>query len=952
MAQDIRVALTLDNKQFNQALKQSEKNVKGLTATTAGTTTSVKGLAGAFQAFIAIGAVREIVSLTDQFTSLNNRLKAVTTSEVQAASALKLVQQVASETRSDLSAVAGLFADITIASEELGLSQERVAGIAKVFSQSLKVSGADAGTAAGAIRQFGQALASGVLRGDEFNSINEANSKFMGELAKALGVTRGELRLMAEQGEITAEIMIMATEKMAENVEEAFGKTTGTIGDSFTNLKNIIVGTVGEMGESSGGVAALTDAIDSLAAAINLLKPVINVISTIIGVLGQLVVIAGLYNIAFKGIKVAGDIFFNSLKAGKGKVVSLKDGFKGLATATTGWFTTAAAGTGIVSKFAKTIVFLSKQVLDMGEKLGRTIFSLKSWKIFFTSSLNPIKSITKETGLFKGMLIGLGKVVIAVTRRLVGILVVYDILKLVAKALRGIIEAFADFLGLDFGVFAFIDKHLENLSKKMAKARSETWQFIKGLVGFKEAIEIEEPIDHATVALALFNAQLKNVRKELSSGFLKNEEAGRYATDWENAQTRIKKATDAIPILEQGIFNTENFVGPLTEKAAQDLEKLRKELGATSTELLAAETAAKKMKDGWKENFDDIRKDITKGLSLSDLKLEIAEFNFDEVDQAINNEIRKLQKSAEEQTTKLVKLIADPDIPDSMKEEWVRALEAIPNALAISTAEVKRLVPELFAKKELKKEADEAAAALQKGADAFKSFIEALGGADTPQQLQSLKERLDELSRTGLLTGKPLEDAREAFDEAFANLTWDKGVKASLDALELEFGEFALAANATNMIWSNMSSAIDNMVDNGKAGFKDMADSILKDLTKMILKAMLFKHIFAPFGGFLEETFGLDAGTIVPGKAKGGSVSSNSPYMVGEEGPELFVPGKSGTIVPNNALGGGGGPVTNNYITNNINALDSKSVQQVFAENRQSLLGTVEYARKETAYGV
>ncbi len=74
--------------------------------------------------------------------------------------------------------------------------------------------------------------------------------------------------------------------------------------------------------------------------------------------------------------------------------------------------------------------------------------------------------------------------------------------------------------------------------------------------------------------------------------------------------------------------------------------------------------------------------------------------------------------------------------------------------------------------------------------------------------------------------------------------------------------------------------------------------------------------------------------------------------MVGEEGPELFVPGKSGTIVPNNALGGGGGPVTNNYITNNINALDSKSVQQVFAENRQSLLGTVEYARKETAYGV
>ena len=74
--------------------------------------------------------------------------------------------------------------------------------------------------------------------------------------------------------------------------------------------------------------------------------------------------------------------------------------------------------------------------------------------------------------------------------------------------------------------------------------------------------------------------------------------------------------------------------------------------------------------------------------------------------------------------------------------------------------------------------------------------------------------------------------------------------------------------------------------------------------------------------------------------------------MVGERGPELFIPKGSGNIVPNNASGGSSAPVTNNYITNNISALDSKSVQQVFAENRQAMLGTVEYARKETSYGV
>jgi hypothetical protein len=80
----------------------------------------------------------------------------------------------------------------------------------------------------------------------------------------------------------------------------------------------------------------------------------------------------------------------------------------------------------------------------------------------------------------------------------------------------------------------------------------------------------------------------------------------------------------------------------------------------------------------------------------------------------------------------------------------------------------------------------------------------------------------------------------------------------------------------------------------------------------------------------------------------------NKPSIVGEQGPELFVPKSLGTVVPNDRLGGGGGPIsapiTNNYITNNISAVDAKSVAQLFAENRKTLLGTVEMARKELPY--
>ena len=194
---------------------------------------------------------------------------------------------------------------------------------------------------------------------------------------------------------------------------------------------------------------------------------------------------------------------------------------------------------------------------------------------------------------------------------------------------------------------------------------------------------------------------------------------------------------------------------------------------------------------------------------------------------------------------------------------------------------------------------------------------------------------------------KELENAKDLRESTIA------GTISAMEQLRASMEPFQLASDAVLSTWGNISSAIDDLVENGKINFGDLADSILKDLAKMIIKAMIFKYIFEPAMGFL----GLD----IPGKATGGPVAGNKPYMVGEKGPELFVPEGSGNIIPNHRLPTSGNsspqavqaaPTTNNYITNNISALDSKSVQQVFAENRQSLLGTVEYARKETSYGV
>ena len=152
-----------------------------------------------------------------------------------------------------------------------------------------------------------------------------------------------------------------------------------------------------------------------------------------------------------------------------------------------------------------------------------------------------------------------------------------------------------------------------------------------------------------------------------------------------------------------------------------------------------------------------------------------------------------------------------------------------------------------------------------------------------------------------------------------------------------------MAGNAFNSITQNMNSAIDNFVTTGKFKFGDFARSVIQDLIKIELKAQASKLLSGAsnmLGSFVGSLFGF---------AEGGNPPVNKPSIVGEKGPELFVPKTAGTIIPN---GGSVGNAAqgNTYITNNISAIDAKSVAQLFAENRKTLFGSVQMAQKEMSY--
>ena len=112
-----------------------------------------------------------------------------------------------------------------------------------------------------------------------------------------------------------------------------------------------------------------------------------------------------------------------------------------------------------------------------------------------------------------------------------------------------------------------------------------------------------------------------------------------------------------------------------------------------------------------------------------------------------------------------------------------------------------------------------------------------------------------------------------------------------------------------------------------------MVNQIIADILRLMIIQPILSSIMAPFG----LGFGTGGNIIrIPGKAMGGPVMANKPFVVGEKGPELFVPSSSGNIIPNHQLGGG----TSQNIT--INAVDTQSFQQALARDPEFLFAVTQ----------
>lgn len=237
--------------------------------------TAFKTLAGA----VGIGGgVAGIIQMSDAYAKFTAQLRLATNTNTEYAQSYEAVKRIAHDAQQDLAATGTLYARISNGTRELGIAQKQVADITESVALALRVSGATAEESASAQLQLSQAFASGTLRGEEFNAVNEAAPRLMLALADGIGVPVGALKDMASNGLITSAVMADVLPKALGKLREEAAQVQ-TIGGAFAVLKNNVMEFTAVHAQANGTVAILTSGIGLLADNLNVLFGVVQTVT-------------------------------------------------------------------------------------------------------------------------------------------------------------------------------------------------------------------------------------------------------------------------------------------------------------------------------------------------------------------------------------------------------------------------------------------------------------------------------------------------------------------------------------------------------------------------------------------------------------------------------------------------------------------------------------------------
>lgn len=275
MAQESRLVIVIDSKNaernarnLGNELDSIERKGEFASKTMDGLSVATRTLAGYMAGLVTAG---EAVSKMDAYTGLQNRLKLVTKNQTELNKATEDTFNIAQKTYSAWDSVLQVYQRFSDNAKTLNLTMDDTARLTETVSKAVAISGASAQAADAALVQFGQALASGTLRGEELNSVMEQTPALAKAIAQGMGITVGELRSVAAEGKITSQEIVKALKNVQNDVDALFAKTDITIGQSLTLLNNQVTKFVGEAGKGSGAAQTLAGGIQLLGNNLNVI---------------------------------------------------------------------------------------------------------------------------------------------------------------------------------------------------------------------------------------------------------------------------------------------------------------------------------------------------------------------------------------------------------------------------------------------------------------------------------------------------------------------------------------------------------------------------------------------------------------------------------------------------------------------------------------------------------
>ncbi|HGW3602020.1 TPA: tape measure protein [Acinetobacter nosocomialis] len=275
MAQESRLVIVIDAKNaernarnLGNELDSIERKGDFATKSMDALSVATRQLAGYMAGLVTVSAA---ISKMDTYTGLQNRLKLVTNNQVELNKATEDTFRIAQKTYSAWDSVLQVYQRFSDNAKTLNLTMDDTARLTETVSKAVAISGASAAAADAALVQFGQALASGTLRGEELNSVMEQTPALAKAIAQGMGITVGELRTVAAEGKITSQEIVKALRNVEKDVDALFAKTDITIGQSLTLLNNEITKFVGESGKGSGAAQVLAGTIQTLASNLDVL---------------------------------------------------------------------------------------------------------------------------------------------------------------------------------------------------------------------------------------------------------------------------------------------------------------------------------------------------------------------------------------------------------------------------------------------------------------------------------------------------------------------------------------------------------------------------------------------------------------------------------------------------------------------------------------------------------